>query len=959
MEGSMRKVSKILLVVVILFAVLATAGFLVVRSQFPPEKIAALIQEQATAALERETTVKSAGFSIIPLGVKIEGLTVANHKGPGFSEKPLLDLPEMVISIDILKLFTGQLSIAEVSFTGLALNYEINEDGSTSIDGLGGAPDTTVQEEQPLDFSSLELPVFFQLNSFSLKDARIDFNDRAAGTVLTLGKINQNVDLSLDRTLENIRTTGKLLVNELSFADGKSGIRTGDVSIHLNHDLAVNLRSQEVSLNQIEAGFQDAAITLKGSVKDFLQKTPVLDLNVESNELKLASLFAEIPAAVHPEVPKIKAGGSMLFTVDVKGKVDPEALPKINGKLSLQDLALSHADVPAGVSGLKGELLFTEQTVQIKPLTLALGGNPVHLVLDASGLPKKPVINEFKVNAKVDLGKAFQLAEKVASLPEGFSLAGMFETAVQASGAVDPAKPQNIAVSGYASLQNVNATLPEVKDPVKMSGKTDFSNTAITSNLAVQVGKSDVAVAVAVKDFLAFLAPEMSSAHTTLVDVDVKSSNLILDELMPPGNGEEPEENTEPTVLPEVPENIDVRVRVALGNTVFRHLAMTNFLMNVGISNQIMTQSLSGNIYSGSISQSMTANLKDRRNAIVAMKMNLQGVQANELISNGNNNFQGETGLEKHLRDLDNSIYGKMNLDMNIETNGVPETFVSNLDGLIALQLRDGKVMGSSMGNAIGGSVNSFDILGKKPLSGQVPDLKNLTFSGMDAKLKVKDGNVTVEDFELGNTPLGMMSFTGGVGPDAGLKLAVKNILPDGISQKLASITGGVHKAAAGALAGTAAGSLAKGVTGASLYPKTDQGNAIFYYDIGGKLGSPSVSLNASRMKSEAGDGASEGVKANLAAKADELKDAAKAKADEVRLKAEQELAAQKARALKAAEEQKAKAAAKLEAEKARAQKAVAEQKQKAKDKAGAEKQKAVEKGKNELRKNIGNKLPF
>ncbi len=917
----MKKLLKILGILAIVLVVALIVAFFAIKQAFPPEKIQALVETQASEILKREVKVGGAAFKIWPLGIQIKNVRVANNPGNGFSPDPLLDLPLATIKVDLAKLLMLQVAIDKISFENMNLLYEVMPDGRTSIDGLGGEPDTTaVKDTAKLDLSKIELPGSLALKSFSINNAKVIFNDRSQKRKIILGSINLNTGLSLDKTLENVKTSTALTLKEISLEDGGLGVRKGGISVFLNTDIAANLRLQHVDIQKFSAGLQSININISGTIDRFLEDIKVVDIKVESNQIDLAALVKEIPAGINPEISKVSASGNASFNAAVKGTIIPEKIPPVSGNLVLSNIAVGHSDLPAGISSLVGNIAFTENTVSIKPFTFQLAGQPTSVLLDASDLlSPKPMLNNLAVNANLDLGALFALANKLVTIQELSELSGKLEANLSAKGVIDPARPENISVNGNANLQNIVAKTPLIPDAVSLNGAVRFSNTEIFAEPAVLIGKSDVKVKAVVKDYLVMVMPRLAAGKKTNVNVDVSSSNLELDRLMPPSDPNKPEEESVPMEqYPELP-NVVANVNVNLANTVFRHLTLSDFNLGINFANNKATVAGKGHLYAGSFSTNATVDLSNRKSANVKFSLNVDKVEANDFISHGNDNITGNSPIEKQIRDLDNTVFGKFGMKLDVSTKGLPQDFVNNLNGPISVQITNGSLKGSKILSSVGSGVASFEIAGKKVLSGIVPvnDKGDMAFDDIKAELEAKDGQLLVKDFKVNAKALGLLAFTGGVGFDGNLNLKLQNTLSSSVSSNLNNIT----KASP-----------------VSLYAKDEKGNALLFFNIGGTLSDPKVTLDASKNENPLNN-----LKDAATAKLNEAKDKAKEKLNEEKAKLEAEALAKKKEL-----EDKAKAEAdKIKAE-AEAKKKEAEAKAKAE--ADAQKQKAADAAKNKLK---------
>jgi hypothetical protein len=911
----MKKLFKVLGVLAVLFVIALIAAFFVVKSKFPPEKIQTLVEEQASDVLKREVKVGGAGFSLWPLGVQIKNVKIANNPSNGFSKEPLVDLPLATVKIDLTRLLLFQVAIDKISVEDLTLLYEVMPDGRTSIDGLGGEPDTTAAKDTKdtakLDLSKIELPGSLALNSFEIKNAKVIFNDRSQKRKIILGSINLNTSLSLNQTLENIKTSTALTLKEISLEDAGVGVRKGGISVFLNTDIAANLRVQHIDIQKFSAGLQSINVQASGTVDRFLEKIMVADLKVETNQIDLAALLKEVPAGINPEIPKVSASGTASFNATVKGTIVPEQIPPVSGNLVLSNIAVAHSDLPAGVTAMTGNIAFTESTVNIKPFSFSLAGQPTSVLLDASELlSKQPKLNNLSVNANLDLGALFALANKLISIQELSELSGKIDANISAKGILDPARPENLSVSGGVNMHSVVAKTPLIPDAVSVNGAVNFSNTEISVAPAVQIGKSDVKVKVLVKDYLAMVMPKLAVGKKTNVNVDVSSSNLDLDRLLPPGDPNKPEEEDGPPmeIYPELPDVV-ANINVNLANTVFRYLTLSDFNLGINFANNKANVAGKGRLYAGGFNTNVAVDLSNRKSANVKFALNVDKVEANDFISNGRKNISGESEIAKQIHNLDNTVFGKLSMKLDVGTKGLPQNFVDNLTGPVSVQITNGSLKGSKILSNIGEGLSKFEIAGKKVIASPVNSKGDMGFDDLKAEFEAKDGQLVVKDFNINAKSLGLLAFTGAVGFNGDLKLNLQNTLSPSISSNLNNLT----KASP-----------------VSLYQKDSKGNALLFFNIGGTFAEPKVTMDASKNSNplnelkdmatakinEAKDKAvaklneeKAKLEAQALAKKKELEDKAKAEADRIKAEAEAKKKEAEAKAKAEADAQKAKAA--------------------------------------------------
>jgi len=295
-------------------------------------------------------------------------------------------------------------------------------------------------------------------------------------------------------------------------------------------------------------------------------------------------------------------------------------------------------------------------------------------------------------------------------------------------------------------------------------------------------------------------------------------------------------------------------------------------------------------------------------------------VEANDFITNGRKNITGESALAKQIHNLDNTIFGKLSMKLDVSTNGLPHQFVDNLSGPISVAVTNGSLKGSKILGGVAGGLSNFEIAGKKVLSGAIPlnDKGDMSFDDLKAHFEANNGQLAVKDFDINAKSLGLLAFTGAVNFNGDLNLKLQNTLGSSISSNLNNLT----KASP-----------------VALYKKDAKGNALLFFNIGGTFADPKVTLDAEKMANPLGE-----IKDMATAKLNEAKDKAKEKLNEEKAKLEAAALAKKKelenKAKAEADKLKAEADAKKKELEAKAKAETDAQKAKAtnaaKDKAGS-----------------------
>jgi translocation and assembly module TamB len=253
----------------------------------------------------------------------------------------------------------GRLEIAN-----FALNREVLGNINASLETRGDQ--LLVRGQSSFEDASLDLNGTLTLrNDFpgqmTLKFAHIDFDPllRAylQGQITGHSSIAGSFDIRGPmKRPEDLTVAGD--VNQLS-ANLESVKLQNDGPIHFSMDHEV------VRADQFHLVGLDTDLFVRGSVG--VTGDHALDLHTQGRiNLKLAHEFDA----------NILAAGPVTFRVDVRGT---PAQPQMSGKLEMDDASVSLADLPNGLSHIKGSMMFARDRMQIEKLTAQSGGGELNL----------------------------------------------------------------------------------------------------------------------------------------------------------------------------------------------------------------------------------------------------------------------------------------------------------------------------------------------------------------------------------------------------------------------------------------------------------------------------------------------------------------------------------------------------------------------------------------------------
>jgi hypothetical protein len=488
----MKVLKRVILAGIVLVVILSLGAYFAIKLAFPPQKIKDLVHKHGTEALNREVTVEDVSISVFPnLKLSVREINVAN--APGFSSDPCVKLRELALSINFLSLIRFSPVVNEIKLVEPEILYEVSKDGHNNLEGIG-KPDTTKPKAADTAKGALQLPAGIALKSFLIENGRVRYRDMHSGRELTLDKINQTVSVELDPKLEDASTKGRLDISEITVRDSAFGLRKGNIHVTVRHDIHLNLPAEHLQIKALELGFQDIRATVKGEATHFMTKPPSIDFSLDAQDVRLASVLKEVPPGLSPEIPKLSARGVAGLQARVKGVIDSGSTPAVSAHVTVQDGGVSHKDLAAAVENLNVELDFSGDSLRLGKLAFDVGGNPVTMdALVTSARAPVPTLQDFNVNALLDLGKLVPLLQKMSLMDKEMKVTGLIRSKIKASGPLDPQAPQNLKAQGDVELKDLAAQAKDMP-AARVNGSVRIDNDKISEDLKVLLGESDVAV---------------------------------------------------------------------------------------------------------------------------------------------------------------------------------------------------------------------------------------------------------------------------------------------------------------------------------------------------------------------------------------------------------------------------------------------------------------------------------
>lgn len=838
----MKKILMISAIVVGGFVALAAASAGVLYMVFPPAKLAQMVVPQIEKAVGRPVKLQSTGLSLFPsLGVNLKGLEIANTTREGFSQEPFIRLEKFTVSVKLLSLLRGRAEIGKVVFEGPKVLVEVDKKGRFNYDDMAfmKSDKKSSDPDAKKPGGPLALPVPLTLERFEIRGGSVEYNDMKAGQRFVLGSINQRIDLSIDKALKDIASTGELVLGDVSVVTREVPKPLTGLTVKLGHDVKVNAVDGVVTVSALKVSFQKLSLTMNGTVTN-LNSSPVIDLRMKTDTLQVPDIIAEIPPALAPGVDRVKSEGRVYVDLRVAGSTQKGQKLSMVGALVARGVSVRHPDFPKPVTECNVDVTFNQDELRIQQIVMKLGENPIAIraaVIDF----KNPQLN-LALRAALNLDDV----KDIAKLPAGVTVGGKISADIKADGRLDPSNPSKLGVEGRIVLSKVLTTTPALARPLSVDGTVEMSASKVNGNMAMAVGESPMQLEFAVKDYLPLVMPDSTKrAPRTDIEFSLQSSNLNVDDMLPKAPAGKAEASA-PTAASDAPlllaaplPAVDVDGSIRAQKMTYMALPLRDVKVDVKHRSSVADLGVRGDLYGGDMKVDVHADLRDNTNISATLQLEVDRVQAGEFVSAFNDRFTGSSVLSRTLRNTDGLLQGSLSANARFEARGgTMDDLLGTVGGSASISVRDGKLVESVLIRALQKEIEQVASKLKISAGAVSIPVKDIAFSDLQAEIAITGGQMVIDTMWI-VTSQGEFAISGGIGLNGTLDLRVQQRLTKSQSNTVVAVQDKGKDQLKGLLKGTALSGVADRALDEVGIPVDRDGRVTIKYAFGGTMSDP------------------------------------------------------------------------------------------------------------------------
>lgn len=813
---AMTRKSKVLLVLLALPVVLVLAGIVTLKLVFTSEKLKTMVIPRIEDATHRTVSLNAVSLAFFPsLGLDIDGFTLSNRVGAGFSRSPFVSFDRLHVSVKILPLLKGTVEANAIVIEHPHILIETDSTGTSNYADMtqpaqpSAAPAATVAA-QPTKSSSMGLVV----SELRIVDGAVDYVDHKSNSATRMQGFT--LDMTVDTKGGTLITEGKASIGALSYGTVETPL-IGNLALSSDHRLTYDQTKDVLTVEKGNITFQQMSMTLSGTVAD-LRGMMRLNLVLGAEALPITDLLSLIPKEYMKKAEGLKGNGTVQVRIAVTGTITDSTTADASGTITTSGASIQYPQLPKPVSNITIVSGFTrsktEQEFHIDRFTANLGQNPISLTMRVQHFDDPTIA--LTANGSLNLAEVPQFYP----LEAGTELAGTVRADVNVAGKV--MEPMSMKATGSIAFSGVSVKTAATTKPVRnLNGTITFNNQLVESkNLAMSVGSSDLTLSFWLKNYLSLMSTDKAAPAPT-ANMTLRSNHLYTADIMEEDQKKETPAAQGQHTVPPAPAaaqgsiqsgkstmplpNVDMEIDGTIGTLTMQRFEFSNVRTTMRVSKGTVTlQNFSLNAYDGSVLSKGTLNIKDSQKPVFDFNMNMNNVAARSMLSQFSSFGQRLTGGLT----MTASMKGELNDTLGLNPN--------TLTGSGRVSIQNGTLTGYKVNEALAGLLH-------------LPELDTVRFKDWSNSFAVENGRVIIKDLKITAANADYV-VNGSQGMDGSLDYATTLYLPAGISSRV-TIAG---------FAGEAVNAF-----------KDQSGRLRLDFSVGGTTENPRVQLNTEQAKNK------------------------------------------------------------------------------------------------------------
>jgi len=646
-----------------------------------------------------------------------------------FEDDTLASVPSFYMTIDLFSVFGGDsYSIKKIRIQNPEILLKVLEDGTANWD-IAKETEEIEEADQPAEPSNFKL----ELKKVVISDATLIYDDVSLKTYLVIKQLDHKLKGDLTEDITTLKTNTYIKQFSLNY-EGIKYFNRAEVDVFV--DLVADIANDKYTFNEGNIRINNLFMAADGSVS-LLESGYGLDIVYKAKENSFKNFLSLVPAVYAKDFNDVKTEGKLALDGFVKGVYADERFPGFGLKINVDKAMFKYPDLPKAVENI------AIQTNIINP-----DGNPDNTIIDINKfhfeidknvvdiklLVKTPETDpELKGSMKGNMD--LTTLKDAYPLEEGTNLNGIFNADITIDGSISSieyGQYEDFKAMGKLSVNNMNYVSNEFPQGFSINEATFIFSPQFLNLVSFdsKLGKSDLKANGKIFNYLSYFFNEEMLRGTFNINSGLMDLNEFMTESTEePASGDEPVPS-ELSVI-EVPANIDFIMTASFKELLYDNLVMNNVNGALFIRNQqLILKDLKMNTLEGQMLVNGTYETLNTGKPLVDFNLDIQNMD----IQKAANVF----ATMKYIAPIAQYTKGKFSSSLKYQTF-LDQSMMPVLSSM----------SGSGSLNTTKVSIEGFPVMNKVSEALQMDKLKSMLIDAVKLNFEFIDGKVYTKPFKI------------------------------------------------------------------------------------------------------------------------------------------------------------------------------------------------------------------
>ncbi|MGB0390793.1 MAG: AsmA-like C-terminal region-containing protein [Salibacteraceae bacterium] len=507
--------------------------------------------DEANKTINAEVSMGDFDLSLIPnfpkLTVEISDLAILGKDD--FESVTLFQASSITTTLDVMKLYNGDVEINEVGMSGVDVHVQVLKNGKANYD-ITFPEDTNAvsniesdpEMEEPIEEGASDFQM--KLKRYFIHDFNLIYDDQLGDMLFEIEKLNH--EGKGDFTLSQFILETSTQIEAMSFKlEGDELLKRAKLNSEIN--MAMDMDAMRFQFDTTFVQLNALILNMDGWLA-MPNDSIDMDLKMSTKNNSFKELFSLVPNAYIEGYEDVKVAGSMSLAASFKGIYYEELMPGFKIDLDVKNGQVQYPDLPATAKNIGIDLHVNSPAGDMSRMIVDLRNAHLELAdnyFDMSLMVKKTITNPtITGNFKMD----FDLATIPTMMPveDGEEYKGKLKTDLNYKldmNSLDTEQYDKVEANGLFEAWNIayddgSGGIPMEIEHVAMI--FDMNKVNLTA-FDARVGKSDIHATGGLENFIPWYMHEEKISGV----LDFNSNYFDADEWMEEEEEEEGEEISE------------------------------------------------------------------------------------------------------------------------------------------------------------------------------------------------------------------------------------------------------------------------------------------------------------------------------------------------------------------------------------------------------------------------------